>query len=65
MAPPKGKGTHDRWGWGRLNGERDDVRDDYFALAIEHFELPDPEEHALVYDGSQPLDSWLAARFPV
>lgn len=53
-----------RWRRNRLNGERYDVRDDYFALALDHFEPPAPEEDALIYDGTQPLDAWLVAHFP-
>ena len=54
-----------RWQRNRLTGERYDIRDDYFAQALDHFEPPAADEDALVYDGSQPLDAWLAAHFPI
>lgn len=49
-----------RWQRNRLSSERYDVRDDYFAQALDSFEPPAADEHALVYDGSQSLDAWLA-----
>lgn len=54
-----------RWQSNRLTGERYDIRDDYFAQGLDHFEPPTADENALVYDGSQPLDIWLAMHFPV
>lgn len=53
-----------RWQHNRLSGERHDVTDDNYALVRDGFELPAAEEGALVYDGSQALDDWLAAHFP-
>jgi predicted kinase len=52
-----------RWQRNRLTGERHDVPDDNFVLVLDHFELPADDEDALVYDGSQPPDDWLAAHF--
>lgn len=54
-----------RWQHNRLTGERYDIRDDYFALALDHFEPPAADEGTLVYDASQPLDAWLAMHFPL
>lgn len=54
-----------RWQRNRLTGERYDIRDDYFALALDHFEPPAADEDTLVYDVSQPLDAWLAMHFPL
>lgn len=53
-----------RWQRNRRTGERYDIRDDYFALALAQFEPPAAAEETLVYDGSQPLDAWLAEHFP-
>lgn len=53
-----------RWQRNRLTGECHDVRDDNFALVLDGFEPPAAEEGTLVYDGSQPLDAWLANHFP-
>ena len=54
-----------RWQRNRLTSERHDVRDDNFTLVRDGFEPPAAGEDALVYDGSQPLDAWLAAHFPL
>lgn len=54
-----------RWQTNRLTGERHDVTDDNYALVRDGFEPPAAEERALVYDGSQILDDWLAAHFPI
>ena len=48
-----------RWRRNRETGERYDVRDDDFAQVVERFEPPAPDEDALRYDQSLPLDVWI------
>jgi hypothetical protein len=52
-----------RWWANRESPTRNDVRDEDFANAVDHFEPQAPEEHALCYDGSLPLKDWIAQHF--
>lgn len=40
-------------------GERNTLVDGAFYPVIEHFEIPDENEHPLVYDGTLDMDEWI------
>jgi predicted kinase len=48
-----------RWQRNRLTGERNDIRDDYFAMGLAMFEPPAEDEQALRYSNEQQVDAWL------
>jgi predicted kinase len=44
----------------RARGQRYDVRDEDFALVVEHFEAPVGEPDAVRYGADAPLEEWIA-----
>src|SRR6266702_2994497 len=52
-----------RWLQNRATGARYDVRDEDFAQVVNFFEPPTPEEQAVYYRPSQPVDEWIQQVF--
>lgn len=48
-----------RWLRNRLTNERNDIRDDYFAIGITQFEPPDEDEHIVRYSTEQEVSTWI------
>lgn len=52
-----------RWQANRRSGLRYDVRDEDFALVADNFAPPAADEEVITYDGTQPIDDWIAQTF--
>ena len=52
-----------RWQANRRTRSRYDVRDEDFAQVADNFDPPTADEDTLTYDGSLPLDEWVAQTF--
>jgi len=48
-----------RWLRNRLTHERNDIRDDYFAVVITQFEPPAADENVLCYSNEQDASLWV------
>ena len=51
--------TRQRWLTNRITPVRNDIRDDYFEMGIQHFEPPADDEHVLLYNNAQDVNIWI------
>lgn len=51
--------VRERWQRNRLTRERNDIRDDYFAMGLAMFEPPAEDEQTLCYSNEQEIGTWL------
>ena len=47
-----------------VTAQRNSLPDEAFYPVIEHFEIPDASEHALIFDGAFGMDDWIEKNIP-